>query len=247
MVGGLADWFAVPRSSATRSAFRSRTPRSSRSARTSSARPCGDFIQTSFLTPDAVRRAGRAARASAPGSAAGWSSPPTPTRLAGHVADAPCGSPTSSKDDDVARVLRSVVRGRLERPRQPRGGPGAGASSGTAPPRGSSTPAPEARPLPRRAPGRAPDRCWARVAVVAARCGRGPDLRAPARRAARWSSATWSTTRTTSCGSCSTRASRSSPTSCRRPGLRARGEQLKRGPARPARAPSTGSRRCGPT
>jgi hypothetical protein len=47
MVGGLADWFAVTACSATRSACRSRTPRSSRATRTASARrwpiPQGEF------------------------------------------------------------------------------------------------------------------------------------------------------------------------------------------------------------
>jgi uncharacterized membrane-anchored protein YjiN (DUF445 family) len=73
----------------------------------------GDFIQSSFLTPDAV--AERVRMADVGGRVARWlADPDNAARLAGHVADGAVTIADLLRDEDVQSALDGVVRDRLQ-------------------------------------------------------------------------------------------------------------------------------------
>ena len=195
MVGGLADWFAVV--ALFRHPLGVPIPHTAiiTERKAQFGETLGEFIHDSFLTPDAVAERVRAAGVGHPGR-----------RLAGRSRQRrQAGRPRARR----RRRGRRPPRGR-RRPRRagapaprahrggvhhPDGGPGPRRAHPGGPPRRGGRRRPAGpRPLPRRAPGRAPGPLPRPGAVVAARRGGGPHLRAPARRRCGPSSTTWPTT-----------------------------------------------------
>ena len=113
MVGGLADWFAVV--ALFRHPLRLPIPHTAiiPERKAQFGETLGDFIQSSFLTPDAV--AARVRVADVGGRAARWlADPANAQRLAGHLADGAVQVADLMRDEDVQSALDGVVRRRLE-------------------------------------------------------------------------------------------------------------------------------------
>jgi len=113
MVGGLADWFAVV--ALFRHPMGIPIPHTAviPERKEQFGETLGDFIQSSFLTPDAVVE--RVRLADVGGRVARWLADPTNAeRLAGHVADGAVQVADLLRDEDVQQALDGVVRQRLE-------------------------------------------------------------------------------------------------------------------------------------
>ena len=113
MVGGLADWFAVV--AIFRHPLGLPIPHTAiiPERKAQFGETLGEFIQTSFLTPDAV--AERVQGADVGGRVARWLADPTNAeRLAGHIADAAVQVADLLRDEDVQAAFDGVVRSRLE-------------------------------------------------------------------------------------------------------------------------------------
>jgi len=113
MVGGLADWFAV--TALFRHPLGLPIPHTAIvvERKDQFAATLGEFIQDSFLTPDAV--VGRLQGAGVVGRLADWlSEPANASRVAAEVADAVVAVADLLRDDDVHRAIEGVVRNRVE-------------------------------------------------------------------------------------------------------------------------------------
>jgi uncharacterized membrane-anchored protein YjiN (DUF445 family) len=113
MVGGLADWFAV--TALFRHPLHIPIPHTAIivERKDQFGETLGDFVQTSFLTPDIIAERVRAARVVP--RLAGWlSEPDNAARLARHVADAAVTAADLMGDDEVHRALEEVTRRRIE-------------------------------------------------------------------------------------------------------------------------------------
>jgi uncharacterized membrane-anchored protein YjiN (DUF445 family) len=113
MVGGLADWFAV--TALFRRPLGLPIPHTAVivERKDQFGDTLGDFVQTSFLTPDIIAERVRGARVVP--RLAGWlAEPNNATRLAGHVADAAVTAADLLSDDEVHSALEEVARRRIE-------------------------------------------------------------------------------------------------------------------------------------
>jgi uncharacterized membrane-anchored protein YjiN (DUF445 family) len=113
MVGGLADWFAVV--ALFRHPLGLPIPHTAiiTERKAQFGETLGDFIQTSFLTPDAV--AERVQLAGVGQRAARWLAvPANAERVTAHVVDGAIQVVDLLQDDDVHDVLEGVLRGRIE-------------------------------------------------------------------------------------------------------------------------------------
>jgi uncharacterized membrane-anchored protein YjiN (DUF445 family) len=113
MVGGLADWFAVV--AIFRHPLGIAIPHTAiiPERKEQFGETLGEFIQSSFLTPDAV--AERVQAADVGGRVARWlADPSNADRLAGHVADAAVQLADLLRDEDVQAAFDGAVRSRLE-------------------------------------------------------------------------------------------------------------------------------------
>ena len=113
MVGGLADWFAVV--AIFRRPLGLAIPHTAviPARKEQFGETLGEFIQSSFLTPEAVAERVRAADVG--GRVARWlADPGNAERLAGHVADAAVQMADLLKDEDVQAAFDGAVRSRLE-------------------------------------------------------------------------------------------------------------------------------------
>ncbi len=113
MVGGLADWFAV--TALFRHPLHIPIPHTAIivERKDQFGETLGDFVQTSFLTPDIIAERVRAARV-VPRLAAWLAEPDNAARLARHTADAAVTAADLLRDDDVHSALEDVVRRRIE-------------------------------------------------------------------------------------------------------------------------------------
>ena len=184
MVGGLADWFAVV--ALFRHPLGMPIPHTAiiPERKAQFGETLGDFIQSSFLTPDAV--AERVRRADVGGRVARWlADPANAERLAGHVADGAVQVADLLRDEDVQGALDGVVRSRLEAtPLAPLAGRALRGAHPRRPPRRAGR-----RRARRGSPATSTSTATScttasssQVAVVAPGRGRGPDLRAAPRR-----------------------------------------------------------------
>jgi uncharacterized membrane-anchored protein YjiN (DUF445 family) len=113
MVGGLADWFAV--TALFRHPLHIPIPHTAVivERKDQFGDTLGDFVQTSFLTPDIIAERVRMARVVP--RLAGWlSEPDNAARLARHAADAAVTAADLLRDDEVHRALEEVARRRIE-------------------------------------------------------------------------------------------------------------------------------------
>jgi uncharacterized membrane-anchored protein YjiN (DUF445 family) len=113
MVGGLADWFAVV--ALFRHPLGVPIPHTAiiPARKAQFGETLGEFIQSSFLTPDAV--AERVRSADVGGRVARWlADPGNAERLAGHLADGAVQVADLLRDEDVQSAIDSAVRRRLE-------------------------------------------------------------------------------------------------------------------------------------
>lgn len=113
MVGGLADWFAVV--ALFRHPLGVPIPHTAviPERKDQFGETLGDFIQTSFLTPDAVVERVQLARVG--DRVAAWlADPANADRLAAHLADGAVQVADLLRDEDVQAVLDGAVRRRLE-------------------------------------------------------------------------------------------------------------------------------------
>jgi uncharacterized membrane-anchored protein YjiN (DUF445 family) len=113
MVGGLADWFAVV--ALFRHPLGLPIPHTAiiPERKQQFAETLGDFIQTSFLTPEAL--AARVRVADVGGRVARWlADPGNAQRLAGHLADGAVQVADLLRDEDVQSAIDEAVRRRLE-------------------------------------------------------------------------------------------------------------------------------------
>jgi uncharacterized membrane-anchored protein YjiN (DUF445 family) len=113
MVGGLADWFAVV--ALFRHPLGLPIPHTAiiPERKEQFGETLGDFIQSSFLTPDAV--AERVRGADVGGRLARWlAAPDNAARLAGHIADGAVQVADLLRDEDVQTAIDRAVRRRLE-------------------------------------------------------------------------------------------------------------------------------------
>ena len=113
MVGGLADWFAV--TALFRHPLGLPIPHTAIvvERKDQFAATLGDFIQESFLTPDAVVARMRAA--GVVGRLADWlAEPANATRVAKEVADGVVALADLLNDDDVHRAIDGVLRSKIE-------------------------------------------------------------------------------------------------------------------------------------
>ena len=113
MVGGLADWFAV--TALFRHPLNIPIPHTAIivERKDQFGETLGDFVQTSFLTPDIIAERVRAAQV-VPRLAAWLSEPENAARLARHAADAAVTAADLLRDDEVHRALEEVARRRIE-------------------------------------------------------------------------------------------------------------------------------------
>jgi uncharacterized membrane-anchored protein YjiN (DUF445 family) len=113
MVGGLADWFAV--TALFRHPLRIPIPHTAIivERKDQFGETLGDFVQTSFLTPDIIAERVRAAMV-VPRLAAWLSEPANAQRLARHAADAAVTAADLMRDDEVHRALEDAARRRIE-------------------------------------------------------------------------------------------------------------------------------------
>jgi uncharacterized membrane-anchored protein YjiN (DUF445 family) len=113
MVGGLADWFAVV--AIFRHPLGLPIPHTAiiPARKEQFGETLGEFIQTSFLTPDAVVE--RVEAADVGGRVARWlAEPANADRLAGHGADAAVQVADLLRDEDVQSAVDGFVRTRVE-------------------------------------------------------------------------------------------------------------------------------------
>ena len=113
MVGGLADWFAV--TALFRHPLGLPIPHTAiiPERKDQFGATLGEFVQESFLTPDAITERVRAALVGR--RVATWlADPANADRLAGHVLDAAVAAADVMRDDEVHRVLEDIVRQRIE-------------------------------------------------------------------------------------------------------------------------------------
>jgi uncharacterized membrane-anchored protein YjiN (DUF445 family) len=113
MVGGLADWFAVV--ALFRHPLGVPIPHTAiiPERKEQFGETLGDFIQTSFLTPDAVAERVQLGRVGQ--RVAHWlAAPANAERLAAHLMDGAVQVTDLLEDEDVHDVLEGVVRDRLE-------------------------------------------------------------------------------------------------------------------------------------
>lgn len=113
MVGGMADWFAVV--ALFRHPLGVPIPHTAVivERKDQFGETLGDFVQTSFLTPDIIAERVRSARV-VPRVAAWTSDPDNAARLARHAADAAVTAADLLRDDEVHRALEDVARRRIE-------------------------------------------------------------------------------------------------------------------------------------
>ncbi|HET6771717.1 MAG TPA: DUF445 domain-containing protein [Acidimicrobiales bacterium] len=113
LVGGLADWFAV--TALFRRPLRLPIPHTAIIVERKDAfgQTLGDFVQTSFLTPDIIAERVRAA-AVVPRMASWLSEPDNAARLARHAADAAVTAADLVRDDEVHGALEQAARRRIE-------------------------------------------------------------------------------------------------------------------------------------
>ena len=113
MVGGLADWFAV--TALFRHPLGVPIPHTAviPERKEQFGETLGDFVQTSFLTPDIIAERVRTARV-VPRLAAWLAAPDNAARLARHLADASVTAADLLRDDEVHRALEEVARRRIE-------------------------------------------------------------------------------------------------------------------------------------
>ena len=113
MVGGLADWFAVV--ALFRHPLGIPIPHTAviPERKDQFGETLGDFVQTSFLTPDIIVERVRTARVVP--RLAGWlAEPPNAQRLARHLAEATVTAADLLRDDEVHKALEEVARRRIE-------------------------------------------------------------------------------------------------------------------------------------
>jgi uncharacterized membrane-anchored protein YjiN (DUF445 family) len=113
MVGGLADWFAV--TALFRHPLGLPIPHTAIvvERKEQFGETLGEFIQASFLTPDAIVERVRTA-AVVPRLAAWLAEPDNAARVAGHVLDGAAALAEVVRDDDVHRAIEGAVRQRIE-------------------------------------------------------------------------------------------------------------------------------------
>ena len=113
MVGGLADWFAVV--ALFRHPLHVPIPHTAIivERKDQFGETLGDFVQTSFLTPDIIAERVRAAGV-VPRLAAWLADPGNADRLARHAADAAVTAADLLRDDEVHGAIEQVVRRRIE-------------------------------------------------------------------------------------------------------------------------------------
>src|SRR4051812_20046240 len=113
MVGGLADWFAVV--ALFRRPLGLPIPHTAviPERKDQFGETLGDFVQSSFLTPDTIAERVRTA---AIGNRLGtWlAQPANADRVARHVMDAAVAAADLVRDDDVHRAIEEFVRERVE-------------------------------------------------------------------------------------------------------------------------------------
>jgi uncharacterized membrane-anchored protein YjiN (DUF445 family) len=113
MVGGLADWFAV--TALFRHPLGLPIPHTAIvvERKDQFAATLGEFIQESFLTPDAI--VGRLRGAGVVGRLADWlAEPANASRVAAEAAEVVVAVADLLRDDDVHRAIEGVVRNRVE-------------------------------------------------------------------------------------------------------------------------------------
>jgi uncharacterized membrane-anchored protein YjiN (DUF445 family) len=113
MVGALADWFAV--TALFRHPLGVPIPHTAviPTRKDQFGETLGDFVQTSFLTADAIVERVQTARV-VPRMAAWLAEPPNAERLARHLADASVTVADLLRDDEVHRALEDAARHRIE-------------------------------------------------------------------------------------------------------------------------------------
>ncbi|HLM63825.1 MAG TPA: DUF445 domain-containing protein [Acidimicrobiales bacterium] len=113
MVGALADWFAV--TALFRHPLGVPIPHTAiiPERKDQFGETLGDFVQSSFLTPEIIVERVRTARVSA--RLAAWmATPDNAERLAGHMADAAVTFADVVRDEEVQRAIEEAVRRRVE-------------------------------------------------------------------------------------------------------------------------------------
>ena len=113
MVGGLADWFAV--TALFRRPLGLPIPHTAVivERKDQFGETLGDFVQTSFLTPDIITERVRTAQV-VPRLAAWLADPDNAARVARHAADAVVTTTDLLRDDEVHRAIEDVARRRVE-------------------------------------------------------------------------------------------------------------------------------------
>ncbi len=113
MVGGLADWFAV--TALFRHPAGVPIPHTAviPARKDQFGETLGDFVQTSFLTPDIIAERVRTARV-VPRLSAWLAERDNADRLARHLADAAVTAADLVRDDEVHRALEEVARRRID-------------------------------------------------------------------------------------------------------------------------------------
>jgi len=113
MVGGLADWFAV--TALFRHPAGVPIPHTAviPARKDQFGETLGDFVQTSFLTPEIIAERVRTARV-VPRLAAWLAEQDNAERLARHLAEAAVTAADLMRDDEVHRALEDVARRRIE-------------------------------------------------------------------------------------------------------------------------------------
>jgi uncharacterized membrane-anchored protein YjiN (DUF445 family) len=113
MVGALADWFAV--TALFRHPLGVPIPHTAiiPERKDQFGETLGEFVQSSFLTPEIIVERVRTARVSAR-MAAWMAAPDNAERLAGHMADAAVTFADVVRDDEVQRAIEEAVRRRVE-------------------------------------------------------------------------------------------------------------------------------------
>ncbi len=113
MVGGLADWFAV--TALFRRPLGLPIPHTAVivERKDQFGETLGDFVQTSFLTPDIITERVRAAEV-VPRLAAWLAEPDNAARVARHAADATVTATDLLRDDEVHRAIEDVARRRID-------------------------------------------------------------------------------------------------------------------------------------
>jgi uncharacterized membrane-anchored protein YjiN (DUF445 family) len=113
MVGGLADWFAV--TALVRHPLGMPIPHTAiiPERKDQFGATLGEFVQESFLSPEAITERVRNAGVGRRGAA--WlAEPANANRLAGHALDAAVAAADVVRDEEVHRVLEEMVRERIE-------------------------------------------------------------------------------------------------------------------------------------